>query len=134
MASAITSASRVVSASSARARASRSGSDVGAGGHPGGRQPGRIDLDAEASLEQLVDVVEGQGRDAGTASQRGLDEAVGLQLRESLAQRHPGDTELLGQLALAQPGAGGQLAGDDLRPDAAVEPLGQRFVEVVSVR
>jgi hypothetical protein len=72
-----------------------------------------LGLESEARLETLADVVEPDLRNEEPSVDFELDEAVACEAAKRLAHRSPRDAETVGQLALAEPRAGGKRPCDD---------------------
>src|SRR5215218_80401 len=90
------------------------------------REPGGLDLQRGAQLEQRPAVGRGEPGDGRAAVRLDRDQALAGQLAQRRAQRVAGDAVGLGELELAQPLAGGQLAVEDPGPQRGGDGVDRR--------
>ena len=83
--------------------------DVGGGGVRDG-EAGELRLEGGAQVEDALELGDGPGGDAGAAVGHDLDQALGGEPGQRLADRGAADAQPLGELDLAQPGPGRELA------------------------
>ena len=85
--------------------------EVGDVGRRGARdgEAGQLRFQGGAQVEDALELGDGPGGDAGTPVGHDLDQALGGQPGERLADRGAADAQPLGELDLAQPGPGGEL-------------------------
>ena len=95
--------------SSIRCASSSSSATSSRGGVRDG-EAGQLRLQRGAQVEDALELGDGPGGDAGAAVGDDLDQALGGQPAQRLADRGAADAEALGELDLAQPGPGRQVA------------------------
>ena len=74
---------------------------------------GELRLQRGPQVEDALQLGDGPAAHPGAAVGHDLDEALGGQPGQRLPHRRPADAEPLGQLDLAEPGAGGEVAAQD---------------------
>ena len=86
--------------------------DVGGGGVRDG-EAGELRLEGGAQVEDALELGDGPGGDAGAAVGHDLDQALGGEPGQRLADRGAADAQPLGELDLTQPGPGRELRAQD---------------------
>jgi hypothetical protein len=85
--------------------------------------PGEERLEPEPEGLDLLELLDGQGRDARAAARDADDEPFALQAPEGVANRSQADVEAPGELFESEPLIRGEPEAADLLPERAVDAL-----------
>ena len=99
--------------------------DVGGDGVRDG-EGGQLRLQGQAQVEDALELGDRPGGHPRAAVGADLDQALGREPGERLADRRPAHAQALGELDLTEPGAGGERADEDQLAQLAERPLGGR--------
>ncbi len=84
-----------------------------------------MDLDELAGLQDVLDLLRGDGDDEGAALGDEADQPLALQPQQPLADRGARDAELVGDLALGEEVPAGQRAVEHGLLDVGVDAVGR---------
>ena len=96
-------------------------------------EPGELRLQRGTQVEDALELGDGPGGDPGTPVRRDLDQALGGEPGQRFPDRGATDAEAVGELDLAQPRAGPQVAVQDQLPQARAAPARRTSAHVSPV-